>query len=127
MLLIAVAINMRTPWLAVSAMILMAFAGNISSMNVASLREANDEKCFGTVMSVSNFIAYIVTAVFGGFTGKLMDIFPPTVIDGVKIYGQKSYLLIFSVLMLLSIISAICTMRLKETHKTAGLEEAKCQ
>ena len=118
MLLTAVMLNMRTPWLAVSAMILMAFAGNISSMNVAALREANDEKCFGTVMSVSNFTAYLVTAVFGGFTGKLMDIFPPTITNGVKIYGQKSYLLIFSVLMILSIIATICTMRLKETHRT---------
>ena len=116
MLLLAVMLNMRTPWLVVSAMILMAFAGNISSMNVASLREANDEKCFGTVMSVSNFIAYLVTAVFGGCTGKLMDIFPPTIIDGVKIYGQKSYLLIFAVLLFLCIIATICTMRLKETH-----------
>ena len=118
MLLLAVMLNMRTPWLVVSAMILMAFAGNISSMNVASLREANDEKCFGTVMSVSNFIAYLVTAVFGGCTGKLMDIFPPTIIDGVKIYGQKSYLLIFAVLLFLCIIATICTMRLKETHNS---------
>ncbi len=117
MLLLAVMLNIRTPWLAVSGMILMAFAGNLSSMNVASLREANDEKCFGTVMSVSNFIAYLVTAVFGGCTGKLMDIFPPEIINGVKIYGQKSYLLIFAVLMFLSIIATICTMRLKETHK----------
>ena len=120
MLLIAVMLNLRTPWLVVAAMILMAFAGNISSMNVASLREANDEKCFGTVMSVSNFIAYLVTAVFGGCTGKLMDIFPPEIINGVKIYGQKSYLLIFAVLMFLSIIATICTMRLKETHKISA-------
>ena len=120
MLLIAVMFNIRTPWLVVSAMILMAFAGNLSSMNVASLREANDEKCFGTVMSVSNFIAYLVTAVFGGCTGKLMDIFPPEIINGVKIYGQKSYLLIFAVLMFLTIIATICTMRLKETHKISA-------
>ena len=116
MLLVAVMFNLRTPWLAVAAMVLMAFAGNISSMNVAALREANDEKCFGTVMSVSNFTAYLVTAIFGGCTGKLMDIFPPTIIDGVKIYGQKSYLLIFSVLMFLSIVATITTMLLKETH-----------
>ncbi|MBO4345104.1 MAG: MFS transporter [Victivallales bacterium] len=115
-LLTAVVLNIRAPWMAVSAMILMAFAGNISSMNVAAFKEVNDEKCFGTVMSVSNFAAYLVTAVFGGCIGKLMDIFPPQVIDGVKIYGQNSYLLIFSVLMVLCVIATITTMMLKETH-----------
>lgn len=117
MLFAAILLGCKQPWFIIAAMILMSFAGNISSMNVAALQEANDPKCFGTVMSVSNFFAYLVTAIFGGFTGKLMDIFPPTIVDDVKIYGRNSYLVVFSVLLVLSIIGAILVMRLKETHK----------
>ena len=107
----------RSPWICVSAMILMTFAGNNSSISAGSFRETNDDKCFGTVMSLNNFFAYLVTAAFGGCAGHLMDLFPPTIVNDVKIYGRNSYLLIFAVLVCLGICCAYNSWRLVETRR----------
>ena len=106
----------RSPWLCASAMILMTFAGNNSSMSAAGYREMNGEDRFGTALSIGNFFAYLVTAAFGGGAGYLMDLFPPTIVNGVKIYGRESYLLIFAVLVCLGICCAYNSWRLVETH-----------
>ncbi|MBP5638546.1 MAG: MFS transporter [Victivallales bacterium] len=112
----AVLFDCRSPWLSAVPMILLTFAGNNSSMSAAGLREMNGDARFGTCMSVSNFFAYLVTAAFGGCAGHLMDIFPPTIVNGVKIYCSESYLMIFAVLVVLGIICAYNSWRLVEPH-----------
>ena len=101
--------------LPLTGMILMAFAGNISPIYVALLNESNDEHCFGTVVCVGNGFAYAVSAVFSGGAGKLMDIFAPQIVNGIKIYGRNSYLLVFGALMILGIIAAILSCCTKES------------
>ena len=111
----AVYCNIRAPFLTLAGVILMAFAGNVSPIYVALIRETNAEHRFGTALSVGNCFAYGVTAVFGGVLGKLMDFYAPVVRDGVSIYGRDSYLLVFSVLLGLAAISAILSLFLKES------------
>ena len=106
----------RLPVIPIAGLILFAVAGNVSPISVALIKETNEEQRFGTVMSVSNGFAYAVTAIFGGGLGKLMDLYPPEVIDGVNVYGKNSYLLVFGVLLFLCAISSIISLFLKESY-----------
>lgn len=102
-------------WIPVSGMILMAFAGNVSPIFVASLKESNEDYRFGTAVCVCNGFAYAVSAFFGGGAGKLMDLYAPQIIDGIRVYGQNSYLLVLGVLTLLGGISAVLACFIQET------------
>ena len=108
--------DIRAPFLAVAGVILMAFAGNVSPIYVALVRETNEEHRFGTALSVGNCFAYGVTAVFGGVLGRLMDVYAPVVRDGVSIYGRNSYLLVFGVLLGLTVFSAFLSLFLRESY-----------
>ncbi len=112
-----VLLDSRTCIPAIAAMLLLSFAANYSSISVSLLKDLNDEARFGTVMSVSNFIPYLVTAVFGGSLGWLMDRFPPTLVGDVKIYGRNSYLLVFGVLLVLGAIAAFLSCLLKDPKR----------
>jgi len=96
-------------------MILMAFAGNISPIYVALLKESNREDSFGTVVCVGNCLAYGISSLFSAGAGKLMDIFEPQVIGDIRVYGRGSYLLVFGVLTVLGIISALLSLLVKES------------
>ena len=105
-----------TSVLPITGMILLAFAGNVSPIYVALLNESNDEKCFGTVVCVGNCFAYAVSSAFSGGAGKLMDIFAPQIINGIKIYSRNSYLLVFGVLTVLGVISAALASLVRESY-----------
>ena len=102
-------------WLPVTGMILMAFAGNVSPIFVASLKESNEENCFGTVVCVCNGFAYAVSAIFSGGAGRLMDIYAPQIVDGVRVYSRDSYLLVWGMLVVLGGISAVLSLFHQET------------
>lgn len=125
MLTLLLAFDCHKPIFAVSVLIFQAFAGNIGSMTVAMYRDANYEHRFGTVMSIGNCFAYLVTAAFGGFLGKLMDLFPPTVINGVKVYGRNSYLTVFAVFLVLGAIAATLSCFIHESYGKNIAKELK--
>ena len=101
--------------LPVTGIIIMALAGNVSPIFVALLKESNPEHCFGTVICVGNCFAYAVSAAFSGGSGKLMDVYAPQVIDGVKVYSQQSYCLVFCAFAAVGLIAAILSWRTKES------------
>ena len=116
-LMILIGVVCRTHWvLSGSGMLLMAFAGNISPIYVALLKESNDSNRFGTVICVGNCLAYAISALFGGCAGKLMDFYSPQIVNGVKVYGRESYILVFSVLALLGLLAALLSLAIKESR-----------
>jgi MFS family permease len=102
-------------WLPVAGLIIMAFAGNISPIYVALIKESNPDHRFGTAVCVGNCFAYGVSAIAGGGAGKLMDFYAPQIVDGVRIYGRNSYLLVFGVLVIAGVISALLSLMVKES------------
>lgn len=116
MLFISIAVQYRSPWLPITAMLMLASAANGASICVASMKESNDDNHFGTALSISNFFSYLVTAVFGGIGGKILEVFPPAIVDGVRIYGQKSYLLFFAIMMFVVLGTLLAALNLKETN-----------
>jgi len=68
------------------------------------------------MIAMNNFIAYIVLAVLGNAVGFLLRAFPPEFRNGIEIYSRESYLVLFGFLGLLSVISLVMALLLKETH-----------
>ena len=112
---IAILSGAAQPFFSVFAFILLAFAGNVSPVAIALAKETNDENCFGTILSINNGFAYAVTAIVVNVIGKLMNIYPPETISGVKIYSNASYALAFGALLLLVSVSAVSVFFLKES------------
>jgi MFS family permease len=108
--------NIKLWYVDAGGWILMAFAGNCSAISVALFRESNRDEDLGTATSGSNFFAYLVIAVLGGVAGILMEISPPTVVDGIKIYGRFSYLPVFLLLLVLTAGAALASALLKESY-----------
>lgn len=98
------------------AWILLSFAGNNAIVQVAMLRETNPDNRVGTALSISNCIAYLVIAVAGSLTGFLLELYPPQLVDGIKIYGRNSYLCVFAMLVVFGLTTALNSIFLKETH-----------
>ena len=63
-----------------------------------------------------NFSFYLAVAVFGNLVGWLMNLFPPAVCDGIRLYGRGSYLTVFGVLSVFAVVSAVLSWRLRETR-----------
>ena len=103
-------------WLPIAGLFIMAFAGNISPIYVALIKESNPDTRFGTAVCVGNCFAYGVSAIAGGCAGKLMDLYAPQIVNGVKIYGRSSYLLVFGVLVIAGVIAALLSLMVKESR-----------
>ena len=108
--------DIRSPWLTGGAFVLLAFAGNISPVVVALVRESNRSDIWGVMLSVYAFLAYVLTAGIGNATGWIMELFPPQTVDGTHVYGRDSYLAVFVLLLVLSLFAAHSGFRLKESR-----------
>ncbi len=116
LLIAATLVGFRAPWFSILAMVILAFSANLGSIMVACLKDANDANHFGIAMSVANFIPYLVTAILGEVSGRILEIFPPTLVDGVKIYGQSSYLLFFALLLPAGVGALVTAIMIRETN-----------
>lgn len=125
LILSALFFGIHAPWLTGGAFILLAFAGNISPVIVALIRETNRSDIWEVMLSFYGFMAYIVTAVIGHAAGLLMELFPPWIENGIHIYGVHSYLAAFSVLFFVSILSAGSSLGIRETFGKNEYGKAK--
>ena len=116
MLLLATALNIRCWQLSAAAWILYSFAGNCATIQVAMQKETNPDNQVGTSLSAGNCFAYLIIAIVGSLTGWLLEIFPPQLVNGIKIYGRNSYLTVFILLTVLGVITAAHSLCLKETN-----------
>ena len=115
-LLGSVFFNCKHYLLPAAAWLLLSFAGNNATIQVAMLRETNPENRVGTSLSIGNCVSYLLIAIVGTLTGKLLELFPPEKVNGIKIYGRNSYLAVFTLLTLLGISCAVNSLFLKETR-----------
>lgn len=116
MLLSAVVFNITAWQLSAAAWILFSFAGNCATIQVAIQKETNPSNQVGTSLSIGNSFSYMVIAVVGSLTGKLLELYPPQIVNGIRIYGRNSYLTVFILLTLLGCVTAVNSLFLKETY-----------
>ena len=87
------------------AVIFCILAGNasLSSLLVPVLHMTNRKMLSTTVVSIMNFCFFMMVGILGTMTGFLMKVFSPVRINGVLVYGNDSYLLIFGVFLMIAL------------------------
>ena len=108
-ILVAIFFNCRSCMPVIIGLTISAFAGNQGPIMLSILKEANEDSRLGTVLSVNNSFSYIVPALLGALCGRLMDVYEPTIVDGVKCYGRESYLLVISMMLGFAFVSLACS------------------
>ena len=61
-----------------------------------------------------NFGNYMAVAVFGDLAGFLVGLYPAQVINGVKVYGNSSYIALFAVLIVFIAPAMTCAWLIKD-------------
>ena len=102
MVCIFIWMDIRTILIAFIFCVLAANA-SLSSLLVPVLYATNRKMISGTAVSVLNFSYFLMVGLLGTATGYILKVFEPNRINGVLVYNNKSYLLLFSVFLILSI------------------------
>ena len=86
------------------AVVFCILAGNASltSLLVPVLFLTNRKMISTTAVSIMNFCFFMMVGILGTITGFLLNTFKPERINGILVYGQHSYLLLFGTFLLLS-------------------------
>lgn len=86
------------------AFIFCVLAGNasLSSLLVPVLHITNRKMVSTTAVSIMNFCFFMMVGILGTLTGFLLRVFEPERVNGVLVYGNNSYLLIFGTFLAIS-------------------------
>ncbi len=105
---------------------LLAGTASLSPLLVPLLHDTNDKNVSGTAVSIMTSLFSLCVGILGSVTGILMNVYTPeTLENGVLRYGNNSYLLIFGLFVILSIISLINVFKLQDSPKTKRLISMK--
>ncbi len=91
-----------------------AFIGSISPLLIMTLHIYNRYEVSATAVSIQNCAFFTMVGLLGMISGMLMNIFKPIAQNGVMVYSNISYLLVFGLFLILSIVQVICAMRIKD-------------
>ena len=94
--------DIRTNFVACIFCVLAANA-SLSAILVPVLHLTNRKLISSTAVSIMNFCFFIMVGILGTATGFLLNIFEPVKKDGINIYTNQSYLLVFGLFFLLSV------------------------
>ena len=92
------------------------FIGSISPLLILTLHLINRYEISATAVAVQNFGFFMMVGILGTVSGLLMNAFEPLEKNGVLIYSNNSYLLVFGVFFVLSIIEVFCAFRTKDKY-----------
>ncbi len=92
------------------------FIGSISPLLITTLHLLNRYEVSATAVSIQNFGYFMMVGILGMVSGMLMNVFEPKNVDGVLIYSNNSYLLVFSLFLILSILEVICAFKIKDKY-----------
>ncbi|MBR2069776.1 MAG: MFS transporter [Candidatus Gastranaerophilales bacterium] len=90
------------------------FIGSISPLLILTLHIYNRYEVSATAVSIQNCAFFMMVGILGMISGMLMNVFEPVVKNGVMIYSNNSYLLVFGLFLILSIFEVLCAMRIKD-------------
>ncbi len=90
------------------------FIGSISPLLILTLHCLNRYEVSATAVSIQNFGFFMMVGILGMISGLLMNVFEPQNINGILIYSNKSYALVYGLFLILSVIQAICAFRIKD-------------
>ena len=91
-----------------------AIIGSISPLLVLTLHYINRYEISATAVSVQNFGFFMMVGILGMVSGMLMNLYEPSNVNGVLVYSNHSYLPVYLLFIVLSIIELICAFRIKD-------------
>ena len=97
-----ISLDIRTVFIAFIFCILAANA-SLSSLLVPVLYATNRKNISGTAVSILNFSYFMAVGILSSITGYTLNVFEPSRVGKTLVYNNNSYLLLFSIFLLLSI------------------------
>ena len=91
-----------------------AFIGSISPLLIFTLHLYNRYEITATAVSIQNCLFFLMVGFLGTISGILMNIIKPIEQNGIMIYSNTSYLLVFGLFFSLSLIEVFCALRIKD-------------
>ncbi len=110
---LCVIFNIRTQWLGV-LMCLLAPGASMAPILIPLIHKTNRYEITGTTVSIMNCLYYFMVGFLGNIVGILMGIFAPQKINGVLVYSQKSYILVFALLFIMSCIELYNSFKIRD-------------
>jgi MFS family permease len=114
--LLALLIGWHAPWYFTVIFLLLAIGSNMTAVYLALISETNPLATLGVCTSFGNFLAYMLVALLGNFAGLLMDAFPSSVVDGVRIYSPRAYAAVFGLFTALAFIGFLFSLTVRESR-----------
>lgn len=94
----------------------LAANASLSSLLVPVLYATNRKMISGTAISILNFSYFMAVGILGNITGYVLNIFEPTRIGKTLVYNNNSYLLLFTIFLVLSIYEIFRAMKLSDKY-----------
>ena len=92
-----------------------AFIGSISPLLVLTLHCFNRYEVSATAVSIQNFGFFMMVGVLGMVSGMLMNVFEPSDINGTLVYSGQSYILVYLLFLVLSVVELIYAFKIKDS------------
>ena len=93
------------------------YIGSISPLLIMALHMINRYEVCATAVSVQNFSFFMMVGILGMITGMLMEVFEPIKVGTTLVYTRNSYLLVFALFFVLSVIQMCCAFKIKDFNK----------
>lgn len=90
------------------------FVGSISPLLILTLHIFNRYEVSATAVAIQNFGFFMTVGLLGMISGMLMNVFEPTIREGVMVYSSSSYLLVYGLFLILALVEVICAFRIKD-------------
>ena len=115
LILMCLCLDIKTSLIAIGFCII-AFGASLSPLLVTLLHDYNEQKVANTAVSIMTCLFYVVVAVLGSVIGYSLDYFSS--IKDINITRNSSYIAIFGIMFVLSVISFINVFKIAESKKT---------
>lgn len=96
--------------------IIPSFIGSISPLLIANLHALNRYEVSASAVAIQNFSYFMMVGVLGMISGMLMNIFKPVEQNGILVYTRNSYMLVFVLFFVISIVELIYAFKLKDNY-----------
>ena len=97
---------------------MIAFFACLSPLLIPLIHDINGEKDSNIATCIMTACFYFVVAILGNITGQILNLYEPIIKNGLEVYSNTAYIVIFSILLVLSVTSTICVFFMKESKKT---------
>jgi len=93
------------------------YIGSISPILIMALHMINRHEVSATAVSVQNFSFFMMVGILGMVTGMLMNVFEPVKSGNNLIYQSSSYLLVFGLFFVLSLVQVYFGFKIIDKNK----------